>query len=411
MPLETSPEQPVPVRTVARLIGDWVARLGRVWVEGQVAQRRRRPGRGHGVPHPARPGRRVSLHGDGAPAVLDAVVPPLVEGARVVVHAKPDFWLAAGHAVARGRPRSARSASASCWPGSSGSRRCSPPRGCSSPAASGRCRSCPAGSAWSAGAARPPSATSSRTPGAAGRRSSSACENVAGAGRLRRHRGHRRAAAARPRPGGRRDRRSRAAAGRSRTCCRSPTRRWCGRWPPAARRWSAPSATSRTPRCSTSSPTCAPRRRPTRPGGSCPTSREELAGLRRARAGPAPGGRRGCVDRGAAAGSTRSAAGPCWPTRSPRWSTPREADVAALRRPGPPHPAAPPRPGRRRARAHPGPGPVAVPGGDPRARVRRGPARRTGLVVRDPAEVAVGDAAARPAGRRRARPRPVPTRG
>jgi hypothetical protein len=32
--LETSAEAPVAVRTVARLIGSWVARLGRVWVEG-----------------------------------------------------------------------------------------------------------------------------------------------------------------------------------------------------------------------------------------------------------------------------------------------------------------------------------------------------------------------------------------
>ena len=46
MPLETSAEQPVPVRTAARLIGDWVARLGRVWVEGQVAQLTSRPGSG-----------------------------------------------------------------------------------------------------------------------------------------------------------------------------------------------------------------------------------------------------------------------------------------------------------------------------------------------------------------------------
>ena len=34
----TSPESPWPVRTVAMKIADWVARLGEVWVEGQVTQ-------------------------------------------------------------------------------------------------------------------------------------------------------------------------------------------------------------------------------------------------------------------------------------------------------------------------------------------------------------------------------------
>ena len=41
--------------------------------------------------------------------------------------------------------RSARSASASCWPGWSSSGSCSPPRACSPPTASGRCRSCRGG--------------------------------------------------------------------------------------------------------------------------------------------------------------------------------------------------------------------------------------------------------------------------
>ena len=38
----TSPESPWPVRTVAMKIAEWVARLGEVWVEGQVAQLNRR---------------------------------------------------------------------------------------------------------------------------------------------------------------------------------------------------------------------------------------------------------------------------------------------------------------------------------------------------------------------------------
>ena len=46
MPLETSAEAPIPVRTVLRLVGNWIGRLGRVWVEGQVAELRRRGGAG-----------------------------------------------------------------------------------------------------------------------------------------------------------------------------------------------------------------------------------------------------------------------------------------------------------------------------------------------------------------------------
>ena len=44
MPLQTSLESPAPVRQIANLIGQWIGRLGAVWVEGQVAQLTRRPG-------------------------------------------------------------------------------------------------------------------------------------------------------------------------------------------------------------------------------------------------------------------------------------------------------------------------------------------------------------------------------
>src|SRR5205823_13845084 len=45
--LETSPaEQPWPVRVVSQKIGSWIAKLGWVWIDGQVAQITRRPGTG-----------------------------------------------------------------------------------------------------------------------------------------------------------------------------------------------------------------------------------------------------------------------------------------------------------------------------------------------------------------------------
>ncbi len=44
MALETSAEAPVPVRTVLQLVGGWVQRLGRIWVDGEIAELARRGG-------------------------------------------------------------------------------------------------------------------------------------------------------------------------------------------------------------------------------------------------------------------------------------------------------------------------------------------------------------------------------
>ena len=96
MPLTSSPEQPLPVRTVARAIGDWIGRLGRVWVEGQVTQIGRRPGATVVFVTLRDPVAEVSLQVTCRRDVIDACTPPLAEGARVVVWAKPTFYLARG---------------------------------------------------------------------------------------------------------------------------------------------------------------------------------------------------------------------------------------------------------------------------------------------------------------------------
>jgi exodeoxyribonuclease VII large subunit len=94
--LETSAEQPVPVRTVARLISEWVGRLGRVWVEGQVTQVNRRAGASTVFLTLRDPVAEVSLSVTCPTRVYDAVQPPLVDGARVVVHGRPDFYVSRG---------------------------------------------------------------------------------------------------------------------------------------------------------------------------------------------------------------------------------------------------------------------------------------------------------------------------
>jgi exodeoxyribonuclease VII large subunit len=94
MPLETSPESPVPVRTVLRLVGEWVGRLGRIWVEGQIAELSRR---GSTVFLTLRdPVAAVSARVVCTQGVLDAHDPPPAEGARVIVWARPDFNTARG---------------------------------------------------------------------------------------------------------------------------------------------------------------------------------------------------------------------------------------------------------------------------------------------------------------------------
>ncbi len=90
----TSPEAPWPVRTVALKIAEWVARLGEVWVEGQVAQLSRRPGAATAFLVLRDPAADLSLTVTCRREVLDGVA--LAEGARVVVHARPDFYLARG---------------------------------------------------------------------------------------------------------------------------------------------------------------------------------------------------------------------------------------------------------------------------------------------------------------------------
>ncbi len=96
MPLESSAESPLPVRTVARAISEWVARLGRVWVEGQVTEISRRTGAGTVFLTLRDPVADVSVRVTCARALYDAVDPPLVDGARVVVWAKPEFYLQRG---------------------------------------------------------------------------------------------------------------------------------------------------------------------------------------------------------------------------------------------------------------------------------------------------------------------------
>jgi exodeoxyribonuclease VII large subunit len=94
MPLQTSAESPVPVRTVLRMVGDWLGRLGRIWVEGQIAELTKRGGSAFLTLRD--PVAAVSVRVICPRVVLDAADPPPAEGSRVVIWAKPDFNVGRG---------------------------------------------------------------------------------------------------------------------------------------------------------------------------------------------------------------------------------------------------------------------------------------------------------------------------
>jgi exodeoxyribonuclease VII large subunit len=92
--LESSADNPLPLRRVSAAISGWVHRLGEVWVEGQVAQLTRRPG----VPTTFLTVRdtdaNISMTVTAAASIVDAA--QLGEGARIIMRARPDFYAERG---------------------------------------------------------------------------------------------------------------------------------------------------------------------------------------------------------------------------------------------------------------------------------------------------------------------------
>jgi exodeoxyribonuclease VII large subunit len=88
----STPEQPWPVRVVSQKIAAWISKLGWVWVDGQVAQISRRPGTNTVFLTLRDPSADLSLTVTTNRDVLDLGAPNLTDGARIVVHAKPDFY-------------------------------------------------------------------------------------------------------------------------------------------------------------------------------------------------------------------------------------------------------------------------------------------------------------------------------
>jgi exodeoxyribonuclease VII large subunit len=80
------------VRQIANAISGWVDRLGAVWVEGQIAQVSRRPGVNTVFMTLRDAIADISIPVTCSRTLFDSLNPPLVEGASVVMHAKPSYY-------------------------------------------------------------------------------------------------------------------------------------------------------------------------------------------------------------------------------------------------------------------------------------------------------------------------------
>lgn len=96
MAFESSPEKPAPVRTVSRMLSDWIGRLGPIWIDGQVAEFRPRPGARNIYLILRDPDVDMSLTVVADAALVGSVLPAIEAGQRVLVFARPEFWSGRG---------------------------------------------------------------------------------------------------------------------------------------------------------------------------------------------------------------------------------------------------------------------------------------------------------------------------
>ncbi len=96
MALETSPDAPAAVRTIANGIASWINQLGAVWVEGQLTDVSIGRGTTTVFGTLRDTDADISLRFTCNRGVFEAVDPPVSDGSRVVVYAKPNFFARRG---------------------------------------------------------------------------------------------------------------------------------------------------------------------------------------------------------------------------------------------------------------------------------------------------------------------------
>ncbi|MDN5900024.1 MAG: exodeoxyribonuclease VII large subunit [Brachybacterium sp.] len=93
---QTTAENPWPLRQLSVKVGEYVARMSPLWVEGEIVQLKRRPGAGLSFMVLRDVDVDMSFSVPIREHVLRALPVEPVAGARVVVHAKPTFWTKRG---------------------------------------------------------------------------------------------------------------------------------------------------------------------------------------------------------------------------------------------------------------------------------------------------------------------------
>lgn len=96
MALETSASSPAPVRVISTLLHDYINRLSAIWVEGQVAQYRPRPGATVQFITLRDTDAEFSVKVMINSALVGAMSPPLAEGQRIIIFGRFDFWAKQG---------------------------------------------------------------------------------------------------------------------------------------------------------------------------------------------------------------------------------------------------------------------------------------------------------------------------
>ena len=96
MALETSEQSPASVRVISQLLTDYINRLSSIWIEGQVAQYRVRPGASVQFLTLRDTDAQFSLKVMVNSALIGAMDPPLAEGQRIIIYGRCDFWAKQG---------------------------------------------------------------------------------------------------------------------------------------------------------------------------------------------------------------------------------------------------------------------------------------------------------------------------
>jgi exodeoxyribonuclease VII large subunit len=94
--LQTSEQSPAPVRVISNLLHDYINRLSSIWIEGQVAQYRVRPGANVQFLTLRDTDAEFSLKIMVNSALVGAMDPPLAEGQRIIIFGRCDFWAKQG---------------------------------------------------------------------------------------------------------------------------------------------------------------------------------------------------------------------------------------------------------------------------------------------------------------------------